>query len=249
MRGKNKIQVNLVLLWRRNAMEGKSPAPQPTLSWLVIQVFAPCIDHQKSWYAVTKESCGIIPRFFSQNIFFSRFPDEIFSVSKQDLSVMSKKWREEAVRQVGPRERGDSSKTTKQSVYCEFIWTFCRPFATARNFRKTRLIWIFCQDKELCEWCLCWFSNWRQKQWKADHTKFECKNWKSWARTRKVEMYKKFLSWTNAVTSLPVNNRDAWVHRTPVFQCEFVSPGVYKGIFTRNLLDWPELWNATFRYP
>ena len=140
MRGKNKIQVNLVLLWRRNAMEGKSPAPQPTLSWPVIQVFAPCIDHQKNWYAVTKESCGIIPRFFSQNIFFSRFPDEIFSVSKRDLSVMSKKWREEAVRQVGPRERGDSSKTTKQSVYCEFIWTFCRPFATARNFRKTRFI-------------------------------------------------------------------------------------------------------------
>ena len=91
MRGKNKIQVNLVLLWRRNAMEGKSPAPQPTLSWLVIQVFAPCIDHQKNWYAVTKESCGIIPRFFSQNIFFSRFPDEIFSVSKQDLSVFEKK--------------------------------------------------------------------------------------------------------------------------------------------------------------
>ena len=70
-------------------MEGKSPAPQPTLSWPVIQVFAPCIDHQKNWYAVTKESCGIIPRFFSQNIFFSRFPDEI-SVSKRELSVMSK---------------------------------------------------------------------------------------------------------------------------------------------------------------
>ena len=122
-------------------------------------------------------------------------------------------------------------------------------FATARNFRKTRFIWIFCQDKELCEWSLCWLSNWRQKQWRADHTKFECKNWKSWARTTKIEMYKKFLSWTNAATSLPVNNRDAWVHRTPVFRCEFVSPGVYKGIFTRNLLDWPELWNATFRYP
>ena len=27
-----------------------------------------------------------------------------------------------------------------------------------------------------------------------------------------------------------------------------VSPGVYKGIFTRNLLNWPELWNTTFRY-
>ena len=90
MRGKNKIQVNLVLLWRRNTMEGKSPAPQPTLSWPVIQVFAPCIDHQMNWYAVTKESCGIIPRFFSQNIFFSRFQDEIFSVSKQEWSVMSK---------------------------------------------------------------------------------------------------------------------------------------------------------------
>ena len=246
MRGKNKIQVNSVLLWRRNAMEGKSPAPQPTLSWPVIQVFAPCIDHQKNWYAVTKESCGIIPRFFSQNIFFSRFPDEIFSVSKRDLSVMSKNGGKRPFDEWVP-EKGETLQ--RQSVYCEFIWTFCRPFATARNFRKTRFIWIFCQDKELCEWCLCWLSNWRQKKWRANHTKFECKNWKSWARTRKIEMYKKFLSWTNAATSLPVNNRDAWVHRTPVFRCEFVSPGVYKGIFTRNLLDWPDLWNATFRYP
>lgn len=141
MRGKNKIQVNLVLLWRRNAMEGKSPAPQPTLSWLVIQVFAPCIDHQKSWYAVTKESCGIFPT----TILFSEYLFQPFSRRnllrfKAGFECNKQKWREEAVRRVGPRERGDSSKTTRQSVYCEFIWTFCRPFATARNFRKTRLI-------------------------------------------------------------------------------------------------------------
>ena len=98
--------------------------------------------------------------------------------------------RVEAVRWVGPRERGDSLKTTRLSVCFEFIWTFCRPFAAARNSRKTRFIWIFCQDKELREWCLCSLSNWRQKQCRADHTKFECKNWKSWARTGKIEMYK-----------------------------------------------------------
>ena len=52
-----------------------------------------------------------------------------------------------------------------------------------------------------------------------------------------------------AATLLPVNNRDAWVLRTPVFRCEFVSRGVFRDIFTINFLDWLELWNATFRYP
>ena len=52
-----------------------------------------------------------------------------------------------------------------------------------------------------------------------------------------------------AATLPSVNNRDAWVLRTPVFRCEFVSPGVYRGIIPINFLDWFELWNATFRYP
>ena len=41
------------LLWCWNAMEGKSPAHQQSLSWPVIQVFAPCLDHQRNWYSVT----------------------------------------------------------------------------------------------------------------------------------------------------------------------------------------------------
>ena len=116
MRGKNKIQVNLVLLWRRNAMEGKSPAPQPTLSWPVVQVFAPCIDQQKNWYAVTKESCGIIPRFFSQNIFFSCFPDEIFSVSKRELSVMNKNGGKRPFDEWVP-EKGETLQRQPGKVY------------------------------------------------------------------------------------------------------------------------------------
>ena len=52
----------------------------------------------------------------------------------------------------------------------------------------------------------------------------------------------------NATTLLPVNNRDAWVLRTPVFWFEFVSPGIYRSIFTRDFLAWLELWNGTFHY-
>ena len=80
-------------------MEGKSPAPQPTLSW-----------------PVTKESCGIIPRFFSQNIFFSRFPDEIFSVSKQDLSVISKNGGKRPFDEWVP-EKGETLQRQPGKVY------------------------------------------------------------------------------------------------------------------------------------
>ena len=132
MRGKNKIQVNLVLLWCRNAMEGKSPAPQPTLSWPVM--------HRSSEELVCSHK-GIMRNY--STILFSEYLFQPFSKRnllriKAGIECNEQKWREEAVRRVGPRERGDSSKTTRQ--YCEFIWTFFRPFATARNFRKTCFI-------------------------------------------------------------------------------------------------------------
>lgn len=117
MRGKFEIQVNLVLLWRRNAMEGKSPAPRLVIhSWPVIQVFAPCLDHQKNWYAVTKESCGIIPRFFAQNIFFSRFPGELSSVSKRELSVMSSNGGKRPFNEWVP-EKGETLQRQPGKVY------------------------------------------------------------------------------------------------------------------------------------
>ena len=124
MRGKNKIQVNLVLPWRRNAMEGKSPAPQPTLSYSSV-----CALRRSSEELVCSHK-GIMWNY--STILFSEYLFQPFSRRnllriKAGIERNEQKWREEAVRRVGPRERGDSSKTTWQSVYCEYIDGLLRP--------------------------------------------------------------------------------------------------------------------------
>ena len=109
---------------------------------LVASYSSVCALHRSSEELVCSHK-GIMWNY--STILFSEYLFQPFSRRnilriKAGIECNEQKWREEAVRRVGPRERRDSSKTTRQSVYCEFIWTFCRPFATARNFRKTRFI-------------------------------------------------------------------------------------------------------------
>lgn len=49
------------------------------------RVTSPSLDPRKNWYILTKENCGARPTDFAKRDIFSRFPDEIRSVSAREL--------------------------------------------------------------------------------------------------------------------------------------------------------------------
>jgi len=57
--------------------------------WSLHRVLGPNLDPAKSWYALSKELCGVNPRDFAKNSFFKYFPDEIAFENKKDLIVIN----------------------------------------------------------------------------------------------------------------------------------------------------------------